>query len=49
MRITLWGGSNVFIKTNGIAKELNLPVVIHNRDAHKDTLDIIKMFQKQRG
>jgi TatD DNase family protein len=27
-----------------LAKELKLPVVIHDRDAHKDTLDILKEF-----
>ncbi|MBE6065829.1 TatD family hydrolase [Clostridium cochlearium] len=39
----------VFIKQMELAKELNLPVVIHNRDAHKDTLDIIKMFPEVKG
>ncbi|MBV1820252.1 TatD family hydrolase, partial [Bacteroidales bacterium MSK.15.36] len=38
-----------FIKQMELAKELNLPVVIHNRDAHKDTLDIIKMFPEVKG
>jgi TatD DNase family protein len=27
-----------------LAKELKMPVVIHDRDAHKDTLDILKEF-----
>lgn len=27
-----------------LARELKLPVVIHDRDAHKDTLDILKEF-----
>lgn len=27
-----------------LADELNLPVVIHDRDAHKDTLEIMKEF-----
>lgn len=34
----------VFRKQMEIAKELNLPVIIHDREAHKDTLDIIKEF-----
>jgi TatD DNase family protein len=32
-----------------LAKELNLPVVIHDRDAHKDTLDILKEFPEVIG
>lgn len=39
----------VFIRQMELAKELNLPVVIHDRDAHKDTLDIIKMFPEVHG
>ncbi len=38
-----------FIKQMKLAKELNLPVVIHDRDAHKDILDIIKMFPEVHG
>ncbi|AAO34891.1 TatD family hydrolase [Clostridium tetani] len=38
-----------FIKQMKLAKELNLPVVIHDRDAHKDILDIIKMFPEVYG
>lgn len=38
-----------FRKQMALAKELNLPVVIHDRDAHKDTLDIIKEFPEVRG
>lgn len=38
-----------FIKQMELAKELNLPVVIHDRDAHKDTLDIMRMFPEVKG
>ncbi|MDY6011598.1 TatD family hydrolase [Clostridium sp.] len=32
-----------------LAKELNMPVIIHDRDAHKDTLDILKEFPEVTG
>ena len=32
-----------------LAEELNLPVVIHDRDAHADTLEIMKSFPNVRG
>lgn len=32
-----------------LARSLNLPVVIHDRDAHEDTLKIIKEFKGVRG
>ncbi|MCB2293098.1 TatD family hydrolase [Clostridium algoriphilum] len=32
-----------------LAQELKLPVVIHDRDAHKDTLDILKEFPQVIG
>lgn len=32
-----------------LAKELNMPVIIHDRDAHKDTLDILKEFPEVKG
>lgn len=31
-----------FAKQIALAKELNLPIIVHDRDAHKDTMDIIK-------
>ncbi|WP_333859610.1 TatD family hydrolase [Clostridium sp.] len=36
---------SVFIRQMELAKELNLPVIIHDREAHKDVLDIIKQFR----
>ncbi|HBZ6548105.1 TPA: TatD family hydrolase [Clostridium perfringens] len=35
---------DVFRAQMKLADELNLPVVIHDRDAHKDTLEIMKEF-----
>jgi TatD DNase family protein len=34
----------VFAKSLELARELNLPVVVHIREAHADTLDILKEF-----
>lgn len=39
----------VFRKQMKLAEKLKLPVVIHDRDAHADTLDIIKEFPKVKG
>ena len=39
----------VFRKQMNLAKELNLPVVIHDREAHQDTLEIIKEFPEVNG
>lgn len=39
----------VFIDQMKLAEKLNLPVIIHDREAHKDTLDIIKKFKNVRG
>lgn len=39
----------IFIKQMHLAEELNLPVIIHDRDAHKDTLDIMKEFPEVKG
>ena len=36
----------VFIKQIKLANELNLPIDIHDREAHKDTFDIIKKHNK---
>ena len=40
---------DVFRKHMSLAKELGLPVVIHDRDAHQDTLEIIKEFPDVTG
>ncbi|KYH34151.1 putative deoxyribonuclease YcfH [Clostridium tepidiprofundi DSM 19306] len=39
----------VFRKQMRLAEELNLPVVIHDREAHGDTLDIMKEFPNVKG
>ena len=36
----------LFKKQLDLASELNLPVVIHSRDATKDTVDILKVFSE---
>ncbi len=36
----------VFIKQIEIANELNLPIAVHDREAHKDTFDIITKHNK---
>ena len=38
-----------FRRQMNLAKELNLPVVIHDRDAHGDTLEIMKEFPTVKG
>ena len=40
---------NAFKLQMKLAKELKLPVIIHDRDAHKDTLDILKEFPEVIG
>lgn len=32
-----------------LAEELDLPAIVHDRDAHKDTLDIVRAHPKARG
>lgn len=39
----------VFREQMALAEELGLPVVIHDRDAHKDTLEVLKDFPKVKG
>ncbi|HHX23895.1 MAG: TatD family hydrolase [Tepidanaerobacteraceae bacterium] len=39
----------VFSEQIDLAKSLDLPVVIHDRDAHKDTLDILKDLRPLKG
>ncbi len=36
----------VFIKQIQLANKLNLPLVVHDREAHKDCFDIIKEYNK---
>ena len=36
----------IFIKQIKIANKLNFPISIHDRDAHKDTFDILKEYNK---
>ncbi|ERI95284.1 hydrolase, TatD family [Clostridiales bacterium oral taxon 876 str. F0540] len=40
---------SVFRTQMELARELNLPVVIHDRDAHEDTLKILKEFPEVKG
>lgn len=35
----------VFEKQLTLARELDMPVIIHDRDAHKDTLDLLKKYR----
>ena len=37
---------DIFIKQIELANEMNLPVCVHDRDAHKDTFDILKEHNK---
>ena len=39
----------VFRKQMNLAKDLNFPVIIHDREAHQDTLEILKEFQTVNG
>jgi TatD DNase family protein len=36
----------VFIKQIKLANKLNLPIVVHDREAHKDSYDILKEYNK---
>ncbi len=40
---------NAFRLQMGLARELNLPVIIHDRDAHGDTLMVMKEFPEVTG
>lgn len=35
----------VFAEQLGLARDLNMPVIIHNRDAHQDTLELLKKYR----
>jgi len=37
---------DVFIKQIKLANELNLPICVHDREAHKDSFDILKEYNK---
>lgn len=39
----------VFVEQLELAKKLNLPVVVHNREAHQDTLEILKKSGIKKG
>ncbi|KMT22932.1 TatD family hydrolase [Clostridium cylindrosporum] len=39
----------IFREQMVLARDLNLPVVIHDRDAHEDTLKILKEFKSVKG
>ena len=38
-----------FIRQMELARELNMPVILHDRDAHGDTLDIVRRFPEVKG
>ena len=38
---------NIFEEQIKLAKELNLPIIVHDRDAHADTLEILKKYKPQ--
>ena len=37
---------DIFIRQIELANELNLPIVVHDREAHKDTFDILQKYNK---
>ncbi len=37
---------DVFVKQIKLANELNLPICVHDREAHKDSFDILKEYNK---
>ena len=37
---------DIFIKQIKLANELNLPISVHDRDAHKDTFDLLREYNK---
>ena len=39
----------VFAAQMGLAQELGLPVIVHDRDAHGDSMDIVRAFPGVRG
>ena len=39
----------VFIRQLELARATKLPAIIHNREAHKDTLDIVRQFSDVPG
>lgn len=39
----------VFIKQMELARELSLPAIVHNREAHADSLEIVRMFPEVTG
>lgn len=38
-----------FIKQMELARELKMPVIVHDRDAHEDSMEIVKAFSNVRG
>ena len=40
---------DVFIRQLELARQTGLPVIVHNREAHKDTLDIVRQFSDVPG
>lgn len=44
-----WRSRDFFARQLDLARELDLPAIVHDRDAHKDTLDVVRAHPGVRG